>query len=99
MAVGLRAFSQSNQSSAAPSSETDADPDGNALRPTGSLSNRKPLRKTASPLRTHLPSKADSKYQVIDDLQGVEHRSAVPHSLDFSRLNPGYIDVRDGKHA
>ena len=61
MAVGLRAFSQSNQSSAAPSSETDADPDGNALRPTGSLSNRKPLRKTASPLRTHLPSKADSK--------------------------------------
>jgi len=30
-------------------------PDGNALRPTGSVSNRKPLRKTASPLRTHLP--------------------------------------------
>src|SRR6266851_6148640 len=29
-------------------------PDGDALRPTGSLSNRKPLRKTASPLRTHL---------------------------------------------
>ena len=38
--------------------------------------------------------------QVIDlDLQGVEHRSAVPHSLDFSRLDPGYIDVRDGRHA
>jgi hypothetical protein len=33
----------------------------NALRTTGSLSNCKPVRKTASPLRTHLPSRADSK--------------------------------------
>src|SRR5713101_2943024 len=32
---------------------------------------------------------------VVLDLQGVEHRSVVPHSLDFSGLNPGYIDVRD----
>jgi hypothetical protein len=33
-------------------------------------------------------------HQVIDlDLQGVEHRSTVPHSLDFSGLNPGYVDV------
>jgi len=29
--------------------------------PTARLSHRKPLRKTASPLRTHLPSRADSK--------------------------------------
>src|SRR5258708_31441622 len=36
-------------------------PDGDALCPTGSLSNRKPLRKTASPLLTHLPSTAASK--------------------------------------
>jgi hypothetical protein len=33
-------------------------------------------------------------HQVIDlDLQSVEHRSAVPHSYDFSRLNPGYVDA------
>ena len=33
----------------------------NALRTAGSLSNCKPLRKTASPLRTHLLSRADSR--------------------------------------
>jgi hypothetical protein len=33
-------------------------------------------------------------HQVIDlDLQSVEYRSAVPHNYDFSRLNPGYVDV------
>jgi hypothetical protein len=33
-------------------------------------------------------------HQVVDlDLQSVEHRSAVPHAYDFSRLNPGYVDV------
>jgi hypothetical protein len=32
------------------------------IAPDGSLSNRKPLRKTASLLRTHLPSRAHSKY-------------------------------------
>jgi len=33
-------------------------------------------------------------YQVVDlDLQSVEHRSAVPHSCDFTRLNPGYVDA------
>ena len=33
-------------------------------------------------------------YQVVDlDLQGVEHRSAVPHAYDFTRLNPGYVDA------
>jgi hypothetical protein len=26
-------------------------------------------------------------------------RSAVPHSLDFSGLNPGYIDVRGRRNA
>lgn len=38
-------------------------------------------------------------HQVIDlDLQGVEHRSAVSHSLDFSGLNPGYVDVGGQRH-
>jgi len=33
-------------------------------------------------------------HQVVDlDLQSVEHRSAVPHTYDFSRLNPGYVDA------
>jgi len=33
-------------------------------------------------------------YQVVDlDLQSVEHRSAVPHVYDFTRLNPGYVDA------
>jgi hypothetical protein len=33
-------------------------------------------------------------HQVIDlDLQGIEHRAVVPHSYDFTRLNPGYITV------
>jgi hypothetical protein len=31
-------------------------------------------------------------HQLIDlDLQSIEHRSAIPHSYDFSRLNPGYV--------
>lgn len=31
-------------------------------------------------------------HQLVDlDMQGVEHRSAIPHSYDFSRLNPGYV--------
>jgi len=31
-------------------------------------------------------------YQMIDlDLQAVEHRCAVPHPFDFTRLNPGYV--------
>ena len=35
-------------------------------------------------------------HQVIDlDLQGVEHRSVVLHSYDFSKLNPGYVDIPD----
>jgi len=40
-------------------------------------------------------------YQVIElDLHGIEHRSAVPHSLDFSRLNPGYVRTSTrGMHA
>ena len=46
------------------------------------------------------PLHGGAVHQVIDlDLQGVEHRSAVPHSLDFSGLNPGYIDVRGRKRA
>ena len=33
-------------------------------------------------------------YQVVDiDLQSLEHRSAVPHSHDFTRINPGYVDA------
>jgi hypothetical protein len=33
-------------------------------------------------------------YQVVDlDLQSLEHRSAVLHSYDFTRLNPGYVDA------
>jgi hypothetical protein len=33
-------------------------------------------------------------HQLIDlDLQGVEHRSAISHPYDFSRLNPGYVDT------
>jgi hypothetical protein len=33
-------------------------------------------------------------YQVVDlDLQSVEQRSAVPHSYDFTRFNPGYVDA------
>lgn len=33
-------------------------------------------------------------HQVIDlDLQSLEHRSAIRHTSDFSRLNPGYVDV------
>jgi hypothetical protein len=33
-------------------------------------------------------------HQVIDlDLQGVEYRSAIRHSHDFSSLNPGYVNV------
>jgi len=33
-------------------------------------------------------------HQVIElDLQGVEHRSAVPHSRGFSYLNPGYVNI------
>jgi hypothetical protein len=33
-------------------------------------------------------------HQVIDlDLQSVEHRSAIRHPYDFSRLNPGYVEV------
>ena len=34
-------------------------------------------------------------YQVIElDLHCIEHCSAVPHSLDFTRLNPGYVQSR-----
>jgi hypothetical protein len=33
-------------------------------------------------------------YQTIElDLQGVEHRSAIEHPYDFSRLNPGFVSV------
>ncbi len=33
-------------------------------------------------------------HQVIDlDLQAVEHRTAVPHRGDFSRLNPGFVAI------
>jgi hypothetical protein len=33
-------------------------------------------------------------FQLIDlDLQALEHRSAIPHLYDFSRLNPGYVDA------
>jgi hypothetical protein len=31
-------------------------------------------------------------HELIDlDLQAVEHRSTVAHTLDFSGLNPGYV--------
>ncbi len=34
-------------------------------------------------------------HAVIDlDLQGIEHRSAVPHPHDWSTLNPGFVSVR-----
>jgi hypothetical protein len=33
-------------------------------------------------------------HHVIDlDLLSVEHRSVLPHSYDFSRLNPGYVNA------
>ncbi len=33
-------------------------------------------------------------YQVVElDLQGIEHRAAIPHPFDFSLLNPGYTAV------
>lgn len=33
-------------------------------------------------------------HELIDiDLQGLEHRSAVPHGYDFTQLNPGYVPV------
>lgn len=33
-------------------------------------------------------------YQVIElDLQGIEHRAAIPHPSDFSLVNPGYTAV------
>jgi len=33
-------------------------------------------------------------YQVIElDLQGIEHRAAIPHPSDFSLMNPGYTAV------
>ena len=32
--------------------------------------------------------------QVIDlDLLGIEHRSVVLHTYDFSTLNPGYVNI------
>jgi hypothetical protein len=34
-------------------------------------------------------------HQMIDlDLQGIEYRSVVENGLNFSRMNPGYVDVR-----
>src|ERR1700688_1627293 len=33
--------------------------------------------------------------QMIDlDLQGIEYRSVVQNSFDFSRINPGYVEAR-----
>lgn len=35
---------------------------------------------------------AGTIHQVLDlDLQGIEHRSAIPHRCDFSRINPGFV--------
>lgn len=38
---------------------------------------------------------AGPHYELIDvDLQCIEHRTVVPHSSDFTRINPGFVSAR-----